>query len=225
MKSFLPLLLLSLVAPKPGFAAEACPESGAFRRQIYNCGQNQVAVAEGTACARLLITRAHKRGQELSKLFTSLKSKLGSAQKLSMADTTARLNTAISSLEKQIAELQGYTDRVASYSEQMIDFSNSENDSSSPDCFNDNFHALQKVVDRLDNEIIKSKEARETALQMLATSTGREVKLDDDKTSANGAGSFRATGGKNGVAPPVIKGEDRRGQSDISGTEKIKKKK
>lgn len=217
----LALLLFGLLAPRESHAApkvkKICPDPNAFINEIYNCGQNDIAVAYAKACADVQTAESRLRGQALHTLMEKMKKDLAKSQSASMFDTQKRLFHAVNELTTQIQTLQKNTELVAGYTAPMIDFADGVDDKSSADCFNKSFHALQKIVNGLDQEIIQSKRARESAIGMLESLAGRQNNMNS-LTAPVGAGRVPAS-------VPVGAQPDGRKmrQSDVSGTEKLKK--
>ena len=225
LKTWSTLLVLSAFA-SPAFAGpRGCIKAESFANEIYNCGENDVAVVAGKQCSDTMMAEAKVQGAALNAVLTSLRPKLKDAQNFSMSDTASRLQLAIAQFSKQIVRMQAQARLVASYTSVMIDFADGTDDSSSAECFSRNFHQLQKVADGMTDEILKAKAARKAALRMLATVRDRDTKLDADAKSDLGAPSAGVTSGRlpAGAWSPR-KGKDYR-PSDITGTEKLKKEK
>lgn len=224
-KTWIAALLLGALAAPAVAAPRGCLKPESFANEIYNCGENDVAVVAGKRCSDTMKAEAKVQGAALNAVLTSLRPKLKDAQNFSMSDTASRLQLAIAQFSKQIVRMQAQARLVASYTSVMIDFADGTDDSSSAECFSRNFHKLQKVADGMTDEILKAKAAREAALQMLATVRDRDTKLNADAKSDLGAPTAGATSGRlpaSAWAPR--KGKDYR-PSDITGTEKLKKEK
>lgn len=188
---------------------------------------NKLAVDYAQACSDSLIAASRAQGAALAAVMNSLKAQLGDAQNRSMTDTAKRLKISIDQLTAQIKNLQKGTGTILAYPEVMIDFPEGKDDNTSAECFSKNFHKLQDIVDNLSNEIMNSKHARETALQMLATVKQYDGGLD---TSSTNPGVDRANQGAAAAAqrraPVQYKGGIQgHGESDITGTENLQKQK
>ena len=224
--------LLFLCAPlvlAPSVASanrNPCPSPKAFVNDIYNCGANEVAVRIGQQCSDHMMAEAKVQGAALQAALELMKPALGDGQNLSMSDTAKRLKIAIDQFSRQIVRMQKQTKQVASYTEAMIDFADGEDDDTSAECFSRNFHKLEDVVNGMTDEILKSKAAREAALQMLATVNQRDTNLDASLDGFNGKlpGSPAAASGRVPAASaPMRKGKEYR-PSDVTGTEDLNKK-
>lgn len=213
----LPLMAwVALALPAEAKEKKLCPQPEEFYDEIYNCGYNIVAVSYGKACADAQIAMSRTRGAALVAVMSDLK--LGQAQNTSMGDAQKRLALAVNELGSQIQAMQKNTELVAGYTAPMIDYADSTSDKTSLDCFNSNFHALQKIVTGLDNEIIQTKRVRERALDMLQTLAGRSKNLNSVAQQA----PVKATGRGPASVPSGAQrvGQDVR-QSDVSGTKKV----
>jgi hypothetical protein len=211
-----PIFLLLLASP--AFAASTapvvCPASKTFYGKIYNCGMNKLAPEYGRSCADRVLAESRENGEKLHALMEKMKGQLGNAQSASMGDAKSRLSMAVKDLTRQIRSMQANTNTVASYAEAMIDYPDSDSDDTSPDCFNENFHALQKIVDQLDTEIVNSKKARKEALHLL----GLVGQSASDMTNLGGGRRITSQKKpKNAKAAPRVRSWH---SSDISGTEK-----
>jgi len=212
-------LMLSLALASSATAAPvACPSSNVFYSKIYNCGMNKLAPEYGRSCADMVIAESQANGKKLNELMENMKHQLGDAQAANMGEARKRLRMAVTDLERQIKSMQSNTNVVASYAEAMIDFPDSESDETSPDCFNENFHALQKIVNELDREIVNSKRARTEALRLLGSlgKSGSEM--------SNISGVKRKLSSQPASALPKAPRGKRSRSSDISGTEDQKPK-
>jgi hypothetical protein len=212
-------LMLSLAFSS--FAAAApviCPSSNVFYSKIYNCGMNKLAPQYGRSCADMVVAESKVNGKKLSDLMENMKQQLGDAQTANMSEARKRLRMAVTDLERQIKSMQSNTNVVASYAEAMIDFPDSDSDDTSPDCFNENFHALQNIVNELDREIVNSKRARTEALRLLGSlsKSGSEM--------SNISGVKRKLSSQAVDALPKAPRAKRSRSSDISGTEEPKPK-
>jgi hypothetical protein len=198
-----------------------CAPAKAFVHEIYNCGANEIAVKVAQDCSDALMAKSRAEGKLLEAALDSMRPALGDAQSLSMSDTATRLQLSIQQFTKQIIDLQENTTKVASYTEAMLDFADGENDDTSADCFSRNFHKLQKVVDNLDNEIMNAKNARNSALTMLASvqSRGKNLEAGLNSFADKLPDPSRAPGPASAGRLPVTQydGDPARGQSDISG--------
>jgi hypothetical protein len=163
----------------------ACPHSDSFKQQIYNCGQNPVAVRFAERCSQELKSRSKERGKQLAEVMKALQSQLTNNQRNTMSDSMKRLELAITAMEVQIIELQANTNQAASYTDAMIDFPDGNDDDSSAECFNQSFHGLQRIISDLDQEIIQSKKARDEAIALRAQIGGNRMVLGDDARSVN----------------------------------------
>lgn len=214
-----------LLLAAPAFAGpRGCLKPESFANEIYNCGENDVAVVAGKQCSDTMKAEARVQGAALNAVLTALRPKLKDAQNFSMSDTASRLQLAIAQFSKQIVRMQAQARLVASYTNVMIDFADGTDDNSSAECFSKNFHKLQDVADGMTDEILKAKAAREAALKMLATVRDRDVKLDADAATSLGSPTVGATGRVPASDWKPRKGKDYR-PSDITGTEKLKKQK
>lgn len=164
------VLLLSAVSALAADEAQmicASPES--FIEDIYNCGQNKVATFYAQKCADELMKKSAENGKSLSLLLAELEKAGKENQEAAFADAKNRLELSAAVLRTQIDELKKNTDRIETYTEAMIDFPDSKEDESSAECFNTAYHSLQKIVDRLDKEIIQSKAALEQTQTIIAS--------------------------------------------------------
>lgn len=222
---FISLIALGLVAlAQASHAEKVCLSKDEINNSILSCDDNHLAAQAAQQCGRKLKKRGEEKGKAVAKLMDTLTAALKSSQKQDIQSAMSSLNIALIALDDQIEELQENTELVEKYTKAMIDFPDGVDDSSSAECFNDAFHALQDEVDQLDDQIIGAQDAREKALQMLIANGYNNDKLENS-ISANKA----ATGGQvKEVAPvplprsarPKAKGTS----SDITGTKPAQKK-
>jgi hypothetical protein len=209
------LLLHPAAIAKP---KKLCPAPDAIVDEIYNCGHNVVAVSYAQACAEAQVAASRMRGAALAAVMQEMQN--GQSQSANMTEAQKRLAVAVNELGSQITTLQKNTELVAGYTAPMIDFKDGKNDKTSLECFSKSFHALQKIVTGLDNEIVRSKRARTSALTMLKTLAGRTSHLG----SVAGQGLAVKSGSRGPASVPVDPGP--RGLNvrppDITGTEKVK---
>ena len=226
----LPAALAALLCTTPAHAAEkklsVCPQAKDFKEQIYNCGSNELAVKIAQQCSDTLMAASKAQGAAFAALLNGMKAQLGSAQNVSMRDSAQRLALAIQQFSAQIESMADQTDKVGNYTDAMIDFADGKDDDTSLECFSENFHKLQKIIDGLDHEIENSMDARDAALTMFNTLKAQGKKLDADpkfSLAAPGTKAPAAPAPKAGTKRPKYTGEDPYAPSDISGTEKIKR--
>lgn len=205
-----------------------CPAASAFLEQIYNCGQNKLVIDYGRACADAQIAASRAQGAKLAAVMAEMGKNLGEAQNRSLVDATKRLQITVRELSRQIQSLQKHTKTVENYTESMIDFADGKDDSTSAECFSENFHGLQKIVNEMDQEILNSKKALQSALTMLASLKKSETNLEgslrgSEAAASNGAKGLGAGTAKRPATAP--NGQAKGSGSDISGTERLQKKK
>jgi hypothetical protein len=178
MPSLLLLLPLLVFTPRTSHAIATCPAPAAIAPRILNCGKNPVATQFAATCARQVLAEEMAAGRALQLVMADLSKKIAQAQSGTMTDARQRLELAITTLTGQILNLQKNTDTLASYAQVMVDVPSSTGDATSLQCFNPSFHALQKVVSRLDDEIIASKRARTTAIALATMLADQEGNLN-----------------------------------------------
>lgn len=213
------LLLFSLSSAAQAETPIICRAGQSFYKEIYNCGKNTLAVTYAKQCSETLFSDAKSHGRALVKNLAKLKSAKESSQTESMGAAKVDLIASVESLEEQIKSLQANTNVIADYPLVMIDYADGEDETTSAICFSDSFDDLQEIVAGLDKEIVNAKRARQEALEFLKTLQISSRNLDSMNTGR--VPSSVESKGQGPAAGP--KGKRIRG-SDISGTEKKKKK-
>ena len=87
-------------------------------------------------------------------------------QKAQASRDRRKLEEAINNMFEQIKTMQSRTANVADYAGLMIDFPDSYRKETSAECFNTNFDELQKIVNDMDDEIIRAKRAYQASKKL-----------------------------------------------------------
>jgi hypothetical protein len=210
--SVLKAILLSSVS----FAAVTCPTAYQLKVITYTCGMNDNVVNYASLCSDKLLAESRLAGQALSTVMEALQKKLASAQSGSMGDAQSRLKMGIAGIETEIESLQKNTTLISSYTDAMIDLPGSKSDATSLPCFNRNYHALQKIVTQLDDQIIGAMHAREAALAMAASLGGQQGNLN----SLGGTAPVSAGPAKSAPVPALSpRGQSPQQGSNVTGVE------
>ena len=133
----------------PAFA-DSCPAAKEFEAQIISCGNNSVAVDHAKECMKSVQAEGEALVNELHQAASSR--------------DRQKLNTAIQQSVGRITLMQDQTDKVAKYADVMIDDPNSNSLKTSLECFVTNFKKLQKLINVMDDEIIRAMQARDVAV-------------------------------------------------------------
>ena len=145
------LLVASVLCAIPAFPvfADPCNASKELDEQILKCGDNALAPKFGRECLAII-----KKESEVA---------LATLQKAQASRDRRKLEEAINNMFEQIKTMQSRTANVADYAGLMIDFPESYRKETSAECFNTNFDELQKIVNGMDDEIIRAKRAYEAS--------------------------------------------------------------
>lgn len=159
-----------------------CVDPKIFADQIFNCGENKVAVSYAKNCATALNEKSKLVGNALALEMKAME-KSNQTQKDSEQEARSRIVLAAANLESLIEELQSNTDILEKYTESMIDDPESKSDDDSLDCFNESYHAIQDIITNLDNQIMASKAAHDQATALFKQMTSIDTNLGADKSS------------------------------------------
>jgi hypothetical protein len=148
------LLVASVLCSIPAFPvfADPCNASKELDEQILKCGDNALAPKFGRECLAII-----KKESEVAH---------ATLQKAQASRDRRKLEEAINNMFEQIKTMQSQTANVADYAGLMIDFPDSYRKETSAECFNTNFDELQKIVNDMDDEIIRAKKAYETSKKL-----------------------------------------------------------
>jgi hypothetical protein len=181
------ILLLFLVANaaegKNQDFSSACPSMKELKKYIFICGDNAYATKKAKECSELVLSTWESAAVAL----TAGLSGAADSQKTGLANAANDYQKTVQELDRQIAMMQKYTSMIADYTLPMMDDPTSKDDSGSLDCFNSEFHAIQKIVDKLDDEIIRAKDLRDQAKALQGASTAGAKGLADLRSSLGAA--------------------------------------
>ncbi len=207
-------LFFALVAWPPGFANAAklgiCPTVDQLDGIVISCGSNEKVTQKARECADTILGSWKLAAVALQTQLTAH----AESQNATEVETRKNFDKTLFALEAQIKYMQSSTALVADYVQVMVDDPESREDATSMSCFNDNFHAVERIVKELDGEIIRAKGIHAMVADMRAKSSERHAKFD--KSIFEGVMSGKMV---------VVKyGESANGASDVTGIREDKEK-
>ena len=155
------------LTPNATFAADleiACPPAAALYDKIYNCGGNSIASSYAMTCSNAISLSWNQAQKKVQTLLASNAKNSTHQQGSSEGNAGADYQNAMEILRSQINLMEIYTDRLADYTNSMVDLQTGVDDDSSLDCFSDAYHTIQNIIDQLYDQ-------RENAIRTYMTAT------------------------------------------------------
>ncbi|MGZ3654853.1 MAG: hypothetical protein ACXVCS_04845 [Bdellovibrionota bacterium] len=209
--------MLTLFFSRGALAASAsiddvCPGLDQIRKKVYICADNALAARIAHECALFLFSRWQETVPAFEAVVKKNLTATDDGQKNSLGHSQTEYQMNADLLDIKIDFFGKYADLIATYPGMMMDGPGGKDDSTSASCFNSAFHAVEKIVSRLDGEIVNTLH-EQAALLALHSDLGKRVASVNSSISSGSAASpsipFSATGRKYDNRP-----------SDITGTSK-----
>ncbi|RZA09254.1 MAG: hypothetical protein EOP11_02295 [Proteobacteria bacterium] len=220
----LPFLLLS-----PSAQARYCHAPAELSQRVESCQENAYYAEAAVLCVNSYKKKVDEAAGKTGKTLGKSVAKMKSAQDKNF-DTTgkgyqiseASLSALITEGEARLAETDAYLDQVVFPEDVGEGGGDASAELKNTKCYQRNVDVIGLVKKDIQQKIGELKNARTAAASLRGVSDGRETNLGAGMDTPNA----KTEGGKNtGVKLPAYTGEDKRGNSDISGTEDSKKKK
>jgi hypothetical protein len=219
------LLSVSFAIPAQ---ARFCHSPQELESRVETCEENAYYAEAAVLCVEAFKKKVDKVAGTTARALDKSIAKMVDAQDKNF-DTTgkgyqaseAALSDLIKEGEARLAEADAYLDQVVFPEDAGEGGGDASEDLNQSICYKRNTDVIGLVKKDFTRKLNELKAARTAAASLRGVSDGRETKL--------GAGSAKPakveSGKDTNLKLPSYKGEDKRGQSDISGTEDKKNKK
>lgn len=213
----------------PAAQARYCHSPQELESKVQDCEQNAYYAEAAVLCVTAFKNKVDKVAGATGKSLGKSVAKMQDAQDKNFDTTGKSYQLSEAALAGLIAEGEARLAEADAYLDQVVfpeDIGEAGKDASQllsgSECYKRNSDVISLVKKDFTKKLNELKAARAAAAGLRGISDSRETKIGGDTSTA----APQTTGGKNtGPKTPAYKGEDKRGHSDISGTEDVKKKK